>query len=297
MQMRVGAAAITRITEREHWAFAPTELFPEITEAEAGRTRSRYAPTSVDPSSGELVLAIHTYVIRLGGQVIVVDPGNGNHKERPNLPAHHHFATDYPDRFAAAGFDPAEVGLVVSTHLHPDHCGWNTTLVDGRWVPTFPNATHVFFDEELAFVESLAAQGVSDFPALYEDSVQPVLGRARRLSLASEQVLASWDGTEVVAVAAPGHTPGHCVIEIRGRERAVISGDVIHHPVQLELPDLSQAGDSDRSQARRTRAALLARCADEGITLLPAHFPGGGPVSLERDTSGALTWRGVEVVA
>lgn len=298
-QLTIGSATITRITEKERWTFTAAELFPAITDAELSDAQERLGPAYVDPGSGELILSIHNYVIQLGEQIVLVDTGNGNAKERPYLLAHHHFDTDYLTKFAHAGFDPAMVHLVVNTHLHPDHCGWNTRLADGQWVPTFPNATHMFFDEELNFVESIAAAGeregpMADLARMYDDSVRPVLHHARHGALTSEHVLAAWEGTEIVALRAPGHTPGHAVIEIRGPGRALISGDVIHHPLQLALPQLSQAGDNDPELARHTRDALLARCADDRIALLPAHFSGPWPVFITRDASGQLTWNSVD---
>ncbi|MDJ0114406.1 MBL fold metallo-hydrolase, partial [Rhodococcus erythropolis] len=69
------------------------------------------------------------------------------------------FGTDYLSRFADTCVDVGDVDLVVSTHLHPDHCGWNTALEAETWRPTFPRATYIFDRTELAALEQLAADG------------------------------------------------------------------------------------------------------------------------------------------
>ncbi|GAA3160036.1 hypothetical protein GCM10020255_042600 [Rhodococcus baikonurensis] len=103
-------------------------------------------------------------------------------------------------------------------------------------------------------------------------------------------VLAESAGTSVVVRSAPGHTPGHIVIEIRTADGgAVISGDVIHHPIQFLYPDLSQGGDADPEIARVTRRELLERCASEGLLLLPAHFSVDEPITVRFDADGLPT--------
>lgn len=289
----VGSARVTQLTELAHWPFPPRELFPQASEAEISEASARLAPEFFDEGSGDLVLAIHTYLVEIGGKAVVVDTGNGNSKHRPNLLPHHMFGTDYLSRFAATGVSVDDVDLVVSTHLHPDHCGWNTALDAETWRPTFPRATYIFDRTELAALEQLAADGphegvVSDLAQTFEDSVRPVLDGAKWEAVDDGHVLAESEGTRVVVRSAPGHTPGHIVIEIRTADGgAVISGDVIHHPIQFLYPDLSQGGDADPEIARVTRRELLERCASEGLLLLPAHFPVDEPIVIEFDSSGA----------
>ncbi|GAA3160029.1 hypothetical protein GCM10020255_042590 [Rhodococcus baikonurensis] len=180
----VGSARVTQLTELAHWPFPPRELFPHAGEAEIEDASARLTPEFFDAGSGDLVLAIHTYLVEIGGKAIVVDTGNGNSKHRPNLLPHHMFGTDYLSRFAATGVSVDDVDLVVSTHLHPDHCGWNTALDAETWRPTFPRATYVFDRTELAALEQLAADGphegvVSDLAQTFEDSVRPVLDGAK----------------------------------------------------------------------------------------------------------------------
>ncbi|MFD1812234.1 MBL fold metallo-hydrolase [Rhodococcus gannanensis] len=290
----VGAARITQLTELARWPFPVGELFPAADE-QAGRAALRLKAPFVDQRTGDLVLAIHTHLIRIGDATIVVDTGNGNHKHRPNLLPHHMFDTDYEDAFAETETDPGDVDLVISTHLHPDHCGWNTRLVDGRWVPTFGNATYLFGADELAGAQVLVSTNPddpvrSDLVRAFHDSVQPVLDDAAWTTVTDGHVLAVRDGTRVVVRSAPGHTPGHLVVEVNTPDGgAVLSGDVIHHPLQFLRPDLAQAGDSDPVRARTTREALLDRCARDRMLLMPAHFPVDEPVVVILDENGRPT--------
>ncbi|TWS26388.1 MBL fold metallo-hydrolase [Tsukamurella sputi] len=279
----IGAARVDQVTEVDRWAFPPAELFPAIEDGLAESAATDLGDGYIDPDTGDLLLAIHTYVIRLGPTVIVVDTGNGNAKQRPVLAAHHMFDTDYLDRLAHTGVEPDDVDLVISTHLHPDHCGWNTRLVDGQWRPTFPNAVYLFARSDLDALRGLAAgdghEGVlADLARTYVDSVGPVLRDGHWRAVAEDEVIAAHDDTEIVVLAAPGHTHGHLAIEIRSaRCGAILAGDAIHHPIQLLHPELVQGGDAEPGTARATRAALLRRCADEGLLLLPAHFTEHAP--------------------
>ncbi len=293
----IGAARVDQVTELDAWPFPPSGLYPDIDEATAAGALDALGDHHVDATSGDLRLAIHTYVVRLGDLVVVVDTGNGNHKERPNLLPHHRFDTDFLGRLSAAGVDAAEVDLVISTHLHPDHCGWNTQLIDGTWRPTFARATHVFSRTELDALRSLAErddlEGVeADLARTFEDSVRPVLDTGHWRVARDGEVLAEHEGTRVVVRAAPGHTAGHLVVEVLSDTGgAVISGDVIHHPIQALHPGLCQGGDADAGQARATRDALLRRCADEGLLLLTAHVAVDAPlrVWLDADARPRLT--------
>ncbi|WP_433153035.1 MBL fold metallo-hydrolase [Actinomadura nitritigenes] len=285
----VGGATITQITEVARWPFPPRDMFPAVTAEDVARTAEEFGPGSVDAATGDLVLAIHAYLVRLGGTTVVVDAGNGNHKERPNLLPHHRFDTDFLDRFALTGTAVEDVDIVVSTHLHPDHCGWNTRLDGDRWRPTFTEATYVFGRAELENTQALAASApaegaVADLARTYDDSVRPVLESSRWEVADDGHLLAEHGDTRLMLRAAPGHTGGHVVVEIQSPDGgAVLSGDVVHHPVQLLNPELTQAGDADPALARRTRDALLERCAREGLLMLPTHFPADHAFTVDRD--------------
>lgn len=265
MTITLGPIRIERVTELDHWPFPPAALFPAVT------------PRHLCCGDGDLDLSITTHVVRTPDAVVLVDSGNGNAKQRPTLPPHHMFATDYLDRLAATGIHPEDVDVVVSTHLHPDHCGGNTRLVDEKWVPTFPRARYLFSRTEYAWLESVHAAAPVEGPgaalaATFADSVLPIVdaGLADLVDVPGTVV----EGVELVAL--PGHTAGHLVAEITGGgATALVTGDVLHHPLQFTDLTLAQAGDADPHLAARSRRTLCDRAADAGAVVLPAHF--GGP--------------------
>ncbi|MGH8916850.1 MAG: MBL fold metallo-hydrolase [Acidimicrobiales bacterium] len=219
---------------------------------------------------GVLRLASHSFAVHAGGLRVLVDTGIGNGKQRAN-PAWHDLRTDYPDRLVEAGFAPETVDLVVHTHLHADHVGWNTRLVDGQWVPTFPNARYLVSRAEREFWAGYAM----DEPRrqLFRDSVLPI-EEAGQLDL----VDLGPGGVEIVPglslVPTPGHTPGHASVRLdSGGRTALITGDCVHHPVQVADPGISSCADIDPALAERTRRALFASLAETRELVLGTHFP------------------------
>ncbi|MCX4588271.1 MBL fold metallo-hydrolase [Streptomyces sp. NBC_01549] len=219
---------------------------------------------------GTLLLASHTFAVETGGLRILVDTGIGNGKTRAN-PAWNGLGTDYLQRLTDAGFPPDSVDLVITTHLHTDHVGWNTHLVDGNWQPTFPHARYLTSRTEWG--HWARAEMDEARRQMFRDSVDPV-----RDSGQYDPVDVPDQGHEVAdgirLVPAPGHTPGQVAVELRGTDRAaLITGDSIHRPVQLSHPHLTSCVDTDAQQAVRTRARLLEQLADTDSLLLGTHFP------------------------
>ncbi|EFV13696.1 MBL fold metallo-hydrolase [Segniliparus rugosus] len=293
MAFVLGSATVTQLTELDPWFVDPREWFPAITDEQLVAAHAKYPFSLRRGGQWEMVTVVHNYVVSLGDKLIVLDTCIGNHKPRPGLPDMHMLNTDYLERFVAAGFDPDRVDVVASTHLHPDHCGWNTRLVDGAWRPTFPNALHLFHSVEFDYLRGLAADSEL-YAQLYADSVEPILESGKWELIEAGQIVAEAGGTRIMAVAAPGHTPGHLVFEIAdGNESLLVIGDAFHHPFQIEYRDLPMFSDADSPQAMRTRSELLERCANEGARLLTAHFPAKSPVGVRRDAAGEFQWTGL----
>ncbi|MGY6024279.1 MBL fold metallo-hydrolase [Streptomyces spinosirectus] len=221
--------------------------------------------------AGTLRLDSHSFAFEAGGLRVLVDTGIGNGKTRAN-PAWHDLRTGYADHLTAAGFPPDAVDLVILTHLHTDHVGWNTRDVDGAWVPTFPNARYVTSRTERDFWAGHAM----DAPRrqMFHDSVVPV-EEAGLLDL----VDVAPKGTELTPgvrlLPTPGHTPGHMAVELTGGdgEAALITGDCIHHPVQFAHPGIGSCVDIDPELSERTRRALLGSLAGTDTLVLGTHFP------------------------
>ncbi|WP_052391309.1 MBL fold metallo-hydrolase [Streptomyces sp. NRRL B-24484] len=217
-----------------------------------------------------LRLASHTFAVAAGGLRILVDTGIGNGKDRAN-PAWHRLDTDYPDRLERAGFPPAAVDLVVLTHLHTDHVGWNTRRDGDAWVPTFPRARYLASRAE--WDHWAAADLEEPRRQMFRDSVHPVAEHGL-LDLVDVPAGGREIAPGVVLLPMPGHTPGQVAVRLEsGGATALITGDCIHHPVQLAEPGIHSHVDIDPDLAGATRRKLLAELADTDTLLLGSHFP------------------------
>ena len=167
------------------------------------------------------------------------------------------------------------------THLHVDHVGWNTQLVNGRWVPTFPNAKYLFGKREYAHWESERnKQGdgkVND--GSFDDSVLPIVEAGKAVMIDSDHQ----PDPLLTIKDYPGHTPGSIAINLKdGGRQASFSGDIMHHPIQVYHPDWSSQFCWDQEMSARSRRKLLEDCAESNALLCPAHFPGANAGTMKR---------------
>jgi glyoxylase-like metal-dependent hydrolase (beta-lactamase superfamily II) len=197
-----------------------------------------------------------------------VDTCVGNHKSRPTRPFWNQKTDDTWERnLAATGYSVADIDYVMCTHLHVDHVGWNTRLENGRWVPTFPKARYIFGERELAHWQAEHAKAPN--PVL-EDSVLPIVAAGRADLVSTSSAL----NDHVRLTPTPGHTPDHYAVELgKGETTAVLTGDLIHSPIQARYPELSVRPDTDPAQAAATRRKFLECHCDTGRLVCTAHFP------------------------
>ena len=241
--------------------------------------------TWMDPALGGpdgISFRVQSFVLEHRDLTIVVDPcvGNGKHLE---LPFWNQLDLPWLQDFRSAGFDPADVDLVIHTHLHEDHIGWDTHLVDGQWVPTFPNARHVYVDVELEWTASEERRQGQD---PYAESIVPILDAGLAWEVAADADL----GHGLKLVPTPGHTPGHVSLEIEtGADLLVITGDLLHHQFQLARPDIAEVADIDRAQAVRTRTDFFAEQARATNVVAGTHF-GVAPIGHIEAHGGAWRW-------
>ncbi|MEU1486902.1 MBL fold metallo-hydrolase [Streptomyces sp. NPDC005752] len=217
-----------------------------------------------------LRLASHSFAVEVNGLRVLVDTGIGNGKQRAN-PAWHNLDTDYLGRLTQAGFAPETVDLVVLTHLHTDHVGWNTRERGDSWVPTFPNARYLATRTEWDYWAGVDMDEARC--QMFRDSVHPI-----RDAGLFDLVDVPAEGTEIVPgvrlLPTPGHTPGQVAVEVRSHgESALITGDCIHHPVQLAHPGLGSCVDIDTGEAATTRQRILRSLSGTRTLLLGSHFP------------------------
>jgi glyoxylase-like metal-dependent hydrolase (beta-lactamase superfamily II) len=268
----IGSATITRVEEQLGITNQPCEkYFRNFERGVLERHRDWLAPDHYSPQHDRFVTSVHSWLIRLGDLTILIDTCGGNHKDRPWTHRFHQLDTPYLQRLHAAGVAPEEVDLVLCTHLHADHVGWNTMLRDGRWVPTFPNAKYLFSRTDDAYwdVRKNPAMATDPRHMAYEDSVLPVVQ--------SGQAVLVDDGYDVTAKlsveAAPGHSPGHVLFKLADAgSRAVFCGDVIHHALQVYAPHWNHMADERPADAAVSRRRLLESCAEHDALLFPIHF-------------------------
>jgi len=262
--------AIDRILEFEKPLIPPEVLLPDATAEAVARHREWLEPSLLDPETGHLILAFHTMVVRTGRHTILVDTCSGNHKPRPQKPRYHMNEWPYLETLAGVGVQPEAVDYVLCTHLHVDHVGWNTQLVDGRWVPTFPNAKYLFGRKEWAYWEAESkSERFTDDP-FFDDSVVPVIEAGQAVFVDDDFAFED----KVWIEPTPGHTPGHvCLHAASGGRAAVMSGDLMHHALQCAYPDWNSVFCVDPERSRAMRRAFLERHADTGDLVMPAHFP------------------------
>ena len=278
-EIKLGDVTIARVEEM-HGPIMPTEaFFPSIPADAWPEQASALSPDHL--GDGMVHTAMQTWVLRSAGRTILVDTGVGNDKTRPAVEAWDHLDLDYLGNLARVGVHPEDVDLVVNTHLHLDHIGWNTRLVDGNWVPTFPNATYLMPRADFVFWDPAnhpgLVGGVNE--NAFEDSIAPVH--------AAGQVQLWQDGHTIDAnlrlEAAPGHTPGSSVIKLSsGSDRALFAGDLLHTPLQLTELDHSSCFCEDPVAAAVSRRKLLGWAADSNALVLPAHLSGHGALEIER---------------
>ncbi|QIL80183.1 MBL fold metallo-hydrolase [Diaphorobacter sp. HDW4A] len=266
----IGNFQVTRVVEQSIPFTPARQFFPDLTE-EMLATCIRDLPAGQFSDKGELMMSFHAFVVRTGRYTIVVDTCCGNDKDRRFRPIFSHLTTDFMPALRAANVRPEEVDFVMCTHLHWDHVGWNTQLVNGQWVPTFPNARYIMSRKEFEHWDRVYQSGVLNNHTLaFRDSVEPI-ARARQAVLVEDDYELD---NGIWVEPCPGHTPGNFVINVASKgQQGVITGDVIHHQVQLRFPEMSTTADDDKDLARTTRTALIERHADTGHLLLPAHFP------------------------
>ncbi|TDR93347.1 MBL fold metallo-hydrolase [Enterovirga rhinocerotis] len=270
-KFRIGDVTVQSIWEMDDTSFAMRSFFPASDDAAVAAEIDWIAPQFYDPQSGMVRLSIHAWLIETSRSRILVDTCVGNDKERPSRPQWHRRETPFLDRLAAAGIAPESIDYVLCTHLHADHVGWNTRLLDGRWVPTFPHAKYVFGRAEYDHWERVfrSAEPGAHHLAAYADSVLPVIEAGQALVVDDGFVI----DDRLTVEPAPGHTPGHIAVWLRSNgSSGAFTGDVIHHPIQLCHPDWSCSGCQDPALSARTRRRILERLADTDTLLMTGHF-------------------------
>jgi glyoxylase-like metal-dependent hydrolase (beta-lactamase superfamily II) len=225
-------------------------------------------------AQGRMFINFQAFVLKDGKRRIMIDTCVGADRER-EFPVFTRMQTTFLEDLASIGITPSDVDTVLCTHLHFDHVGWNTRLVDGRWVPTFPRARYLFSRKEYEHWMMLRESGGYHAVNHLHDSVDPVVAAGLVDFIAHDHEITE----SVRLLPTPGHTPGHVSVYISSEgEQAVITGDLMHHPIQLAMPAHAATFDMDKKTGAATRVEFVGRFQQKSVLVIGSHFadPGAG---------------------
>jgi glyoxylase-like metal-dependent hydrolase (beta-lactamase superfamily II) len=281
---KIGGVTVTKIVE--------TEIVGDITgiipnaKPEAVLPLTWMKPDFMNDDGG-LRLSIHALVVETPSRRILVDTCIGNDKQRPGIPDWHNLQLPFLKDLKEAGYDRDSIDTVVCTHLHVDHVGWNTMLVGSKWVPTFPKARYLLGRAEFAYWQAEQAAGQhSGFAGIQDDvfvdSVKPVFDAGLVDLVEADYRICD----EVRLVPTHGHTPGHVSVRIESKgEKALITGDFVHHPCQLAHPEWAVSVDYDQAESTKTRHRTFGSLADDASLVIGTHWSGATAGTIVRDGS------------
>lgn len=275
MKWRIGDVTVTKVVEMEATG-GSRFLLPQAT-PEAIKPITWLQPHFAD-ENGRLRMSIHSFIVEAHGRRIIVDTCLGNDKEHRKIPHWNNRAGPFLDDLAQAGFPPDSIDTVLCTHLHVDHVGWNTRLVDGKWVPTFPKAKYLM--GRIEYDHWMTATSREDMKYVMGDSVVPIMQAGLATLVDTDHRISP----EISLIPTVGHTPGHVSVMIESKgETALITGDFMHHPCQIAHPEWDTLADSDAEQGIRTRRIMFERLADTPCLVIGTHFAGATAGRIVRD--------------
>ena len=300
----VGRTRVRKIHEMDLTSITLAQLLPAL-RPEVAEAHPECLPRGPAGEKGMAILSLHSWLVHHGGKVILIDAGAGNDKARPEQPVLDRLHNPYLAALETAGVAADDVDVVLLTHIHSDHVGWNTRLEDGRWVPTFPNAVTVCSGREWRYGAALtdgderavtairAESGLgvpvrNPVPGTFADSMRPLdgTGRVRLIDI---------DGGEVIPglrfLPTPGHSIDHASIElVSDGHVAVLGGDVLHQPVEIYDLDAVSCFCEFPAAVPASRTRLLQHVADRGAVLFSSHFPGSSAGHVV-EQHGSFGWR------
>lgn len=273
---KIGDVSITKVTELELPGPA-TWIVPDATPENLAK--ERWLQPHFADAEGTAIMSVHALVIESGDCKVLVDTCIGNDKTL-SIPNWSQRTGPFLEDLAAAGHPAESIDVVLCTHLHVDHVGWNTRLVDGRWEPTFPGARYLFGKTEYAHWDEFDQK---DFGEVMAESVRPVVDAGLVDFVDGDHRVTE----DIRLEPTPGHTPGHVSVRISSQgEEAVITGDLMHHPVQCAHPDWGSSADWKPDLAFQTRRDFLTRHADLPTLVIGTHFatPTAGRIVRDGDS-------------
>jgi glyoxylase-like metal-dependent hydrolase (beta-lactamase superfamily II) len=269
----IGGVSVTRVEEQLGFASLPPERYLAGFDRSLLEANLRWlVPDHYAPAQDRLITSVHSWLIRTRHHTVLLDCCAGNHKDRPGFARFHQLDTPFLARLRDAGAVPQDIDIVLCTHLHSDHVGWNTVERDGRWVPTFPNARYLFSRAESEYGDPRRNPKADADPQrsnAYRDSVLPVIESGQAQLIEGNHAIDDM----LLIEPATGHTVGHVILKLAHEDdRGLFCGDVVHHPLQVCAPHWNSGFCELPDEARTTRRRVLDYCAEERALLFPAHF-------------------------
>lgn len=276
MPIRVGQCLIEKVTEQT--AAVPFgSLYPDHRDEMSGALTQQSAE-----------LSIHSWVVRTGNDIIIIDTATGNQRERDHKPLFHQLQTDYVARLAQAGVQPQDVTMVLMTHIHTDHVGWNTHWLEGSWQPMFPRARYICSARELERCQNTPAM-----QALYLDSILPLLksGQLETVDVNDSPLF----GGVLRYLPTPGHSCDHASLLLTSHQQhAIFSGDVMHHPIQFQFPHWNSVFCEDKALAVLSRQRAMDWCLQYQAIWFSSHFSARSCGRVVPADNGLLHWMPLE---
>jgi len=270
----VGAFQITRILEVE--VAGLSFLVPEAIPTNLLAIPWLHPPFVT--TGGEAVASIQAFLVESEGRTILIDTAVGVRAQR-EIPTRIERSLPFLEELAAAGTSPDAIDTVVFTHLHFDHLGWASRDEDHHRVPTFPNARYLVARAEW---DHWSAQEDAMTRALLAQTLGPVAAAGRLEVVAGDHEIAPGIHLE----PTPGHSPGHVSVHLESQgARAIVTGDLIHHPAQMAHPAWWTTFDYDVGLARATRLRFLEREAGTDTLIIGSHFAGTVAGTIAREGS------------
>jgi glyoxylase-like metal-dependent hydrolase (beta-lactamase superfamily II) len=270
-QRRIGDMSLSRVEEMMIPLIEAEKMFPDFGPETLREHGHWLSPRYYDAASKRLLLSIHSWVLRTRHHTVLVDTCFGNHRNRPGFRDGHQLDKPWLENLAAAGVQPEDVDIVMCTHLHIDHVGWNTQLENGRYVPTFPNARYIFSRRDFDFYDAENRRDPKRKAqhGAFDDAVVPIVEAGKALLIDGDFAI----DDELSIRHRPGHTPGSITLEAKSQgQSGLFTGDILHHPIQVWHPRWNSKFCVDPANAAISRRKVLEHCVEHGSLLLPAHF-------------------------
>jgi glyoxylase-like metal-dependent hydrolase (beta-lactamase superfamily II) len=266
----LGNTTITQIIEREGPYHRGLDMFPKATEEAIDRHIKQLPAFAWDATTKSICITFQSWLLRTPYHNILIDTCVGEHgNRRAGLL---YSKKRRKNEFASTGLTFEDIDYVFCTHLHVDHVGWNTQHIDGRLVPTFPNAKYVIGRKEFEWWDHWTKNHPPhpSGPA-FQECVLPVVEAGQALLVEDDFEL----NDLIHLSAAPGHTMGQYCAHLKSSgAKAIFTGDAMHHPLQIFEPGWSTMRCTDMDLAIKSRKKILDEIVDTETKLITAHFPG-----------------------